>query len=272
MSLQYVQTDSGRLAVEVYGQGPLVICSPGMGDMRGSYTAVAKQLSSNGYTVATTDPRGHGDSSTTFSRYGDEATADDFVTIAQHLGHQKVVLMGASFSAAAATIAAARQPDLVVGVVLLGPFLRNGMGTAGLYLVRAMFARPWGSTMWKSYAATLWPGLGPVEAKKRAAASTAMLTRPGYWSAFQNTVKGLDHRVVEPYIGKVQARVMVVMGEKDPDWSEPLKEMEWVAGQFQGAKTLAVPEAGHAPQFEKPDIVGNGVLEFVNELRSQSLF
>lgn len=250
--LHYVTTDGGRLAVEITGKesDAMVICSPGMGDTRDAYEPLAKILVSHGYRVAAMDARGHGESSTDFARYGDEATADDFLTVADEFSHgSPVVLAGASFSAAAATIAAAKKPERVGKIILLGPFLRNGMGVLGLWLMPVMFAWPWGPAAWEMYAATLWPGLEGDGAKKRAAASKASLTRPGRWAAFQATVAGLDHRVVAPYISSVRATVLVVMGDKDPDWSDPRVEAEWVASNFSQVETLIVPGAGHAPVF-----------------------
>jgi pimeloyl-ACP methyl ester carboxylesterase len=265
--LHYITTDGGRLAVEIAGKetDPLVICSPGMGDMRDAYQPLARILVSHGYRVATMDVRGHGDSSADFTRYGDEATADDFLKVADELSHgTQVVLAGASFSAAAATIAAAKQPERISKIVLLGPALRNGMGVVGLWLMPVMFAWPWGPAAWEMFAATLWPGLGDDGRKKRAATSRASLTRPGRWAAFQKTVKGLDHRVVEPYIVKVRAQVLVVMGDKDPDY-DPVKEAEWVASNFSGAETLMVPGAGHAPMFESPDVVVEKMVSFLGD-------
>lgn len=264
--LHYVTTDGGRLAVEITGKesDAMVICSPGMGDTRDAYEPLAKILVSHGYRVAAMDARGHGESSTDFARYGDEATADDFLTVADEFSHgSPVVLAGASFSAAAATIAAAKKPERVGKIILLGPFLRNGMGVLGLWLMPVMFAWPWGPAAWEMYAATLWPGLEGDGAKKRAAASKASLTRPGRWAAFQATVAGLDHRVVAPYISSVRATVLVVMGDKDPDWSDPRVEAEWVASNFSQVETLIVPGAGHAPMFERPEVVGAKVLSFL---------
>lgn len=266
--LHYVTTDGGRLAVEITGKetDPLVICSPGMGDTRDAYEPLAKILVSHGYRVATVDARGHGESSTDFKRYGDEATADDFLTVADEFSHgSPVVLAGASFSAAAATIAAAKQPERVSKIILLGPFLRNGMGVVGLWLMPVMFAWPWGPAAWEMYAATLWPGLEGDGAKKRAAASKASLTRPGRWPAFQALVSNLDHRVVAPYISQVRARVLVVMGDRDPDWSDPKLEAEWVASNFSQVETLIVPGAGHAPMYERPKDVAEKVLSFLED-------
>lgn len=266
--LHYITTDGGRLAVEIIGKetDPLVICSPGMGDTRDAYEPFAKILVSHGYRVATVDARGHGESSADFKRYGDEATADDFLTVADEFNHgSRVVLAGASFSAAAATIAAAKQPERISKIILLGPVLRNTMGVVGLWLMPVMFARPWGPAVWEMFAATLWPGLEGDGAKKRAAASKASLTRPGRWAAFQATVAGLDHRVVAPYISSVRASVLVVMGDKDPDFTDPEKEAECVASNFSNAETLIVPGAGHAPMYERPKEVAEKVLSFLED-------
>ena len=273
MLLQHFDVDGGKLAVEIEGKGPLVICSPGMGDTRDSYAPVASQFVAHGYSVACIDVRGHGDSSIGFNRYGDEATADDLILMAEKLGcGVPVVLAGASFSAAAAVIAAGRRPELIAGIVLLGPFLRLGMGVLGLYIMPLMFMRPWGPVMWRSYATTLWPGLGEEGARDKAAASTASLTRPGHWAAFQATVNGTDHRVVAPWIDKVKASVLVVMGDKDPDWKDPLKEAEWIASNFSDVRSLTVPGAGHAPMLEKSELVGKEVLEFLVALKTKGAF
>ena len=270
MPLQYFDTDGGKLAVEVSGSGPLIICSPGLGDHRDVYGPLTTQLTHAGYTVATMDNRGHGASSPTFTRYGDEATADDFLLLADKLANgRRVVLAGDSFSGGAATIAAGKNPDAIAGVVLLSPFLRNANDWM-IHILPCFFYRPWGPAFWQYYAKTLWPGLGPHGAAERAKGSRALCTRPGYWAGFQKTVGSLDHRAVGPWIAKAgKTPALVVMGEKDPDWSKPMEEAEWIASCFEDGKVLAVEGAGHAPMFERPEVVGKGVLEFLGRLKAE---
>lgn len=274
MPITHIETDGGSLAVEVEGEGPLIICAPGMGDLRSAYQPVAAQLIRDGYTVARMDVRGHGDSSTTFKHYGDEATADDFIAIIEKLARGPAVLAGASFSAGSATMAAGRRPDLVAGVVLLGPFLRlPSIGALGLWIMPPMFWRPWGPAIWQMYAKTLWPGLDENARAERAKATRAALTKPGHWTAFQRTVAGLDHRVVGPWIEKAKnTPALVVMGEKDPDWSKPLEEAKWVASNFLDSNNVTVEGAGHAPQYERPEVVGPAMLEFLRKLQSNGAF
>jgi pimeloyl-ACP methyl ester carboxylesterase len=269
MTITYIETAGGKLAVEVEGEGPrLVICSPGMGDTRDAYGPVAAELVKAGYRVARMDIRGHGDSSANFKSYGDEAIADDYLTLITALGGGPAVLAGASLSAGAAVIAAGREPKLVAGIVLLGPFLRVGASKLVVSLMQIMFWRPWGPLLWRLYANTLWPGLGEAERKKRASRSSDLLTRPGHWSAFQATLHGADHNTaVTPWISRVQAPALVVIGDKDPDWSDPLEEAAWVASRFSGSETLVVHGAGHAPQYESPDVVAPGMLKFLEKIK-----
>ena len=267
----YFDTDGGRLAVEVEGDGPLVICSPAMGDTRDAYGPLAEFLVAHGYRVARIDLRGHGDSTAHFNRYGDEAIAEDFLTVIEALGGGPAVLAGASLSAAAAVIAAARRPDQVAGLVLLAPFLRNGISELMRGIFRFMLLRPWGPPFWRSQSAKFWPGLGD-KASERAAIKTTSLMRPGHWAAFQATVAGADHRVAAPSIGRVKAPVLVVMGDADPDWKDPLGEAKWVASNFKDVESLTVTGAGHAPMLERPAIVGPAVSKFLEKIRVNGAF
>lgn len=260
MGISYFTIEGRRIAAEVRGSGPLVVCSPAMGDTRDAYRPLADRLVEEGFRVVLLDLRGHGDSDAGFARYGDEATANDLLAAIDAFGDGPAFLAGASMSAAAAVIAAGRRPDAIAGVVLLGPFLRNNGGVAARLGLRVLLSRPWGPAVWRSYAARLWPGLGE-QARTRAAESTRLLTRQGRWSAFIATTR-TDHDVVAPWIGRVAAPSLVVMGEADPDWNDPRAEAEWIAQQL-GSEVLMVPGVGHAPMLEAPDVVAPRIIEFL---------
>src|SRR6187402_2438823 len=104
---KYISRPEGRIAYDVQGSGPLVVLVPGMGDLRATYRFLAPKLVAAGYTVATTDLRGHGDSDPTFSSYGDPETAGDIEALIDALGGRAVV-GGNSLAAGAAVIVAAQ--------------------------------------------------------------------------------------------------------------------------------------------------------------------
>ena len=72
---RYLRRPEGRIGYDVAGAGSLVVLVPGMGDLRAGYRFLAPALRAAGYRVACTDLRGHGDSDTTFTSYGDQETA-----------------------------------------------------------------------------------------------------------------------------------------------------------------------------------------------------
>lgn len=259
MTISFLSHEGHRLAVEVRGEGPLVICSPAMGDSRDAFTPLAEYLSTRGFRVAQLDLRGHGDSEATFPRYGDEATAADLLVTIDQLGDGPAYLVGASMSAAAVVIAAGMRPGTVAGMVLLAPFLRGG-GILNEIIFSLALARPWGPSVWRAFSARLWPGLG-TEAANRAAYLTRLLTRPGRWRAFVRTTH-TDHRVVEPWLNRVSVPSLIVMGSADPDWKSPSDEAQWAADRL-GSAILFVPGAGHAPMLEAPELVSPIIAEFL---------
>ncbi|WP_040167221.1 alpha/beta fold hydrolase [Microbacterium gorillae] len=261
MDTRFLATDNGRLAYDVRGDGPLVICSPGMGDERDAFHPLADRLAAAGHRVVTVDLRGHGDSDATFTRYGDEATADDLVAVMDELGAESAVLVGASMSAGAAALVAGRTPQRVDRLVLCGPFLRNGGSKLSAALMTVALLRPWGPGVWRSFAASLWPGLPEADRRARAARVTANLT-DGRWHAFRATVAGADHSVLAPWLAKITAPALIVMGTADPDWPDPAAEAAWIA-QTIGAEVMLVPEVGHAPMLEAPDAVATRVAAFL---------
>ena len=75
VTTQYLGREGGRIAYDVQGDGPLVICAPGMGDIRQTFRYLVPTLTAAGYRVATFDLRGHGDSDTSFTSFDDRAEA-----------------------------------------------------------------------------------------------------------------------------------------------------------------------------------------------------
>ena len=51
MSTSYLQRGRGRIAYDVQGEGPLVVCLPGMGDIRALYRFLTPALVDAGYRV-----------------------------------------------------------------------------------------------------------------------------------------------------------------------------------------------------------------------------
>jgi len=237
---------------------------PGMGDLRSAYRFLAPALQDAGYRVAATDLRGHGDSDTSFTSYGDVETAGDIVALIEELGGPAVVV-GNSMGAGAAVYAAAERPALIDGLVLVGPFVRNGTtGAIGRTLLRVAMAPPWAAATWKSYLPKLYKGRLPVDFEEYRSSVVHSLRRPGYAKAFSRTTR-TDHTAAENRLSGVETPTLVVMGELDPDFKDPYAEAEWISNVLR-AEVVMVPEAGHYPQSQQPEVTTAAVLGFIGEV------
>jgi pimeloyl-ACP methyl ester carboxylesterase len=260
----YLSRPEGRIGYDVAGGGALVILVPGMGDLRAGYRFLAPALRAAGYRVACTDLRGHGDSDATFASYGDEETAGDVIALIEELGGPAVVV-GNSMGAGSAVLAAAQRPGLVCGLVLAGPFVRNGKtGIMRRLLLRVAMAPPWAAISWKSYLPKLYAGRRPADFGEYRDQVVASLRRPGYARAFSATTR-TSHDPVEARLADVTAPALIVMGDQDPDFPDPPTEADWIARALR-AQVIMVPEAGHYPQSQRPDITTGAVLRFLESV------
>jgi len=258
---EYLTRPQGRIAYDIAGDGPLVVCAHGMGDLRSVYRFLTPGLVEAGYRVATMDLRGHGESDATFSAYDDVALATDLIALTQHLGGP-AALVGNSMAAGAAVWAAAEAPALVSGLVLIGPFVRNApIGKLAMLAFRAGLVRPWGPAVWNSYYPKFFPGRPPADLEEHRARIRGSLRRPEHWKAF-TAATHTSHAPAEARLGEVRAPALVVMGEKDPDFPDPGAEARLVAERL-GAEIVMVPEAGHMPQAEYPEVVTPAALGFL---------
>ena len=259
---RYLSRPEGRVAYDVQGSGPLVVVGPGMGELRSSYRHLTPLLVAAGYTVATTDLRGHGDSDTSFSSYGDIATAGDVSALITELGGSAVVV-GNSLAAGSAVIVAAEHPEQVTGLVLVGAFVRNPPANfVTRTMFRAMMAPLWIAPVWKGYMPTLYAGQKPADFEEYRTAVIASLRRPAYGKAFSLTTRQTDHDPAEAALSGVRAPVLVIMGDRDPDFKDPLAEAHWI-GEALNGEVVMVADAGHYPQSQQPEITSGAVLGFL---------
>lgn len=282
--VRYLHRPGGRLAFTDQGQGPLVVCVPGMGDLRSAYRSLADALTADGYRVVLADLRGHGDSDTTFTEHGDAATGADVLALIEHLGGPAVV-MGNSMGAAAALWAAAERPEAVAGLVLLGPFVRDADGpawraAATRLVIHAGLLRPWGPAAWAAAYRSFAVGADRrTRSERRAGAGSqrrirgrlpagfdahvaqirASLKDPARLASLRHLVRDLTHREVHERLDAVRAPALVVMGAQDPDFADPAGELAYIEQRLAAAgatvRAVVVDECGHYPHLQRPDVV-----------------
>lgn len=261
MTTLFLEHAKGRIAYDETGAGPLVLCVPSMGDVRGEYRFLAPQLAQAGYRVVTMDVRGHGESSTVWDDFSVAGVGSDIVALIRHIDGGPAVVIGDSMAAGATVWAAAEAPELLTGVILVGPFVRSEPSLFSGLLFGAMFSRPWGPAMWQWYYKTLYPTRKPEDFAQYVQKLRKNLAEAGRMEALQKMLAA-SKSASEQRLGRVQAPALVLMGTKDPDFKEPEVEARWVAEKV-NAQLHMIEGAGHYPHAEMPEAVAPRVLAFL---------
>ena len=272
MSIHQLSHDGGTIAYEEAGSGPLVICVPSMGDVRGEYRFLAPQLVQAGYHVISMDVRGHGESSTKWQDFSVAGVGSDIVALIRSLNAGPALIIGTSMAAGAAVWVAAEAPELVTGLVLIGPIVRGDGSWWNKLLFSMLFARPWGPVVWQRYYSMLYPTQKPADFTEYSAALRDNLKEPGRLEALVQMIL-VSKGASEARLPRAKAPAMVIMGSKDPDFKNPQfkspeAEAQWVAERLHAPYHM-IAEAGHYPHAEMPEITGKLVLSFLETLQSK---
>jgi pimeloyl-ACP methyl ester carboxylesterase len=273
---EFLEIKGGRIAYDATGEGPLIVLSHGIGDRRQVFRFLVPELVRAGFRVAAADMRGHGESSMgDWKSISRTDVAGDLVTLIRHLGGGPAVIVGHSLSGGAATIAAATAPDLVSGIVEVGPFTRKVQySPGGLLRVRryrrgtllmggVMVLRS--LKMWMRYLDLAYPGK-PADYAASMTELRAKLSEPGRMAEFLKTMKTspADAGAALP---RIACPALVIMGDEDPDWADPRAEAEGIVAEMPaglGAVAM-IKGAGHYPHAQCADEVAGLTATFLRK-------
>jgi len=251
------------------GNGPLVLALPGMGDLRSEYRFLRAALKGAGYRVITMDVRGFGETSARWNDYSAHAVGRDALALLGHLNAGSAVILGNSFAAGSALWAAHDAPALVSGVVLLGPIVRDLKASwIAKLALKIGFGGPWRVWFWTTYWNSLFPSSKPADHSQVKAELTRNLREPGRMTALRLMVS-LSKADTAAIVPQSRVPAVVVMGTRDPDFTDAAAEARWLAGQL-GAESLIVEGAGHYPHTEMPDRIAPKLLSFIGAIHGRS--
>ncbi|MEJ2241557.1 MAG: alpha/beta hydrolase, partial [Candidatus Bathyarchaeota archaeon] len=244
------------------GNGKPVLMLPGMADLRSEYRFLAPELMKRGYRVVTVDLRGQGESSAFWSEYSVPAVGQDILKLIQYLKISPVNIIANSFSPASAVWLALEQPEVVKSLILISAFLRNEKLSLVRKLSLAILLHgPWKVSAWLSYFKSLYPTKKPDDFNEYIIKLKANLKEDGRFDAAM-ALGSSSKESIENRLNQVKTPTLVIVGTKDPDWSDPKAEAKLIANKL-SAKLLIVESAGHYPQTEMPEKVTPEILDFL---------
>lgn len=111
-----IVTNGIQTHYQVHGSGPAIVLASGLGGT-GAYWAPQIEALSKSFTVVAYDQRGAGKSDHPDEPYSIELLADDLQALIAGLQLQRPVLIGHSTGGAIGQVLAAREPDLLAGMI-----------------------------------------------------------------------------------------------------------------------------------------------------------
>jgi len=266
MQTQYFQRPEGTLAYDDYGgSGELVLMLPGIAALRSEYRYLAPELSKAGYRAVTVDLRGQGESSVPWKRYDVPAVGGDILDLIDHLGGSPVHLIGTSFAAAPSVWATVERPASVRSLTLIGASVRDGEVNPFMKaIIWLMFNNPWRARTWIMYYPSLYPKRKPADFQGYLKQLAQNLSEPGRFAAAA-AMASTARQPCSERLSRVKTPTLVIMGDKDPDFPDPVAEAKFIADQTSGRLEL-IDGAGHYPQTELPELTAPLVLDFLKRL------
>ena len=265
MNTKFFNHKNGRIAYDVIGEGPLVVCVPSLGDVRGEYRFLVPELVKAGYRVATMDVRGHGETSTDWDDFSVAGIGEDILALVRELKTGPAIVVGTSMGGGAAIWSSVEAPEFIRGMILVDPFVDGDSNGLLVFLLSIMFARPWGASMWKKYYTSLYPTRKPADFDSYVSTLFENINQRGRLEAVMAMLRASKVSSGE-YMPKVKQPVLVLMGSKDPDFKNPVAEAKRVAEAVRGDYKI-IENAGHYPHAEMPEVTAPLMIEFMNALK-----
>ncbi|GAB2738515.1 alpha/beta fold hydrolase [Kitasatospora kifunensis] len=268
---QYLQLPGGTIAFDdtlgtaAEGSTPVVLL-PGMLEPRASFRYLHPLLTAAGQRVITVDLRGLGESSLAWDDYSPAALAEDVVALLDHLKIDRAILVGHSYTGATVLKVATTAPAKVAGIVLLNAFVEQPeAGAFKRAMVHALgtcvihFPKFWGFYLNK----IAFPTTKPADHSEYIARQVQAARTPGRKQATRGYARGNSAPV--GWTEGVRCPALVVMGGKDPDFTDPELVANRQAAALNARKVM-IDGAGHYSMTDHPEATAAALLPFFTEV------
>ncbi|GAB3307987.1 alpha/beta fold hydrolase [Epidermidibacterium keratini] len=278
-----------RLHVAEAGRGPLVVLLHGFPQFWWTWRTVIPRLADAGFRVAAVDLRGFGSSDKPPRSYDLATAARDIVGLIRALGAQSAYVVGHDIGGLIAWTAAALGPGLIDGLAAISAphprRLRRELVTSRgqLHGVRHAFAyqlprvpearlvRDGGAEverLHREWSGSAWPSTPDFAAAMPIYRHAICVPQAAYGASeyFRWMVRSLIRpdgaRYVRAMRARIEAPVLHVHGGADPYLLPQSSEgsSAYVAGPY---SWHVLPEIGHFPTEEAPQLVGDLLLDWL---------
>lgn len=255
------------LAYEERGTGDPVVLIPPTGADRTAYVAQAGALEER-YRCVLLDNRDSGRSAYVDDPYTPRDLAADAAGVMDHLGIELAHVVGYSLGGAAAMELAIARPDLVRSLVLVSTWpasdplfvatmrnwqaIRRAAGNDQDAFYRAL--SPW------LFSAATFALPGYVDGFVAISSTLENAQRP---DGFLRQCEADVAHDAAGRLGRVRAPAIVLVG--DQDVTTPPRFARALCDLIPESELATIPETGHAALWERPDVVNDAILGFLEQ-------
>ena len=273
MSIQTVLVHDQRIAFLDVGAGPPVILIHGFGGSMWQWEQQQHTLSQH-FHVLTLDLPGAGLSDKPEIDYRPDQMLDFFVGFMDAVKIQQATLVGNSMGAGLAIGMALAHPTRVAKLVLIDGLPQHVMEKLTSPSVRR--ALETSAPSWLvSFGNMLFGGLMIESVLREIVHDPALLTptviersnrnrqRPGLIKPIMTVRENLPlwESGFATRLGEITHPTLVIWGEEDRVF--PIAVGEELHQTIKGSRFIRVPKAGHIPQWERPDLVNQELITFI---------
>jgi pimeloyl-ACP methyl ester carboxylesterase len=243
----------GDISYQVTGTGPLLLLSHGYGATSAMFAPNVAAAAAR-HQVLTWDLRGHGASQSPpdAACYGAAEAVADMAALLDEAGAARAILGGHSLGGYLSLNFALAFPERVAGLVLIdtGPGFRNDEA-------RSAWNRRANATADRLAEGGI-AALG--DSAELHAGGHADVT--GLILAARGTLTQQDAHVIDG-LASITAPALVIVGADDKHF---LAAADYMAARLPAARKVVIPDAGHAPNIDRPDQFNAELAAFLAEI------
>lgn len=226
---------------------------------------------SEGRKTLSYDQRGFGLSERPEGEYGPASHADDLAALIEQFELEKPIIVAHSYGGGVALKTALEHPESVGGIVLVDAFAMSEqvpptfrwaqIPGVGEFLFGALFKEVPGEKYMLAFNDRgRFVSVAALDEVHR------IMEIPGTLYSALATVRGMRYGPDEARYNKIRIPILVVWGEQDR--VTPLSQGKKLAAMLD-APLLTLPESGHMPSWERPDVLIEHIGTFVEEYEAK---
>lgn len=261
--MAYLSINDLKIYYELHGEGPLLILIAGYTCDVSFWSTVLDPLSKQ-FKVLTFDNRGAGRTDTPDTPYSIETMADDTLRLAKALGFSQYMVLGHSMGGCIAQQIAYKAPHRIVklilantsasfspGIIMNFQFFHDlhALGTPVDLLLRGFM--PW------LYSDAFLSNQETVRTILKKSQDNPCLQSLLGERRQMEAIMQFDSR---GWCSSIRSPTLILAGEKD--LLSPVEEARYLAKELPNSQLVILPNMGHLPLIEQPQIFLKTVLKF----------